>query len=63
MTRDKARGSREKQQSAERGRGGGRLHLQKEAVAAVEKRGWLSHTTISHKRGGQGGSGSVRGRI
>ncbi len=42
----------EKQQSAKRGRGGGRLQVQKEAVVAVEKRGWLSHTTISHKKGG-----------
>ncbi len=42
----------EKQQSAGRGRGGGRLQVQKEAVAAVKKLGRLSHTTISHKVGG-----------
>jgi hypothetical protein len=45
-------GSGEKQQSAKRGRGGGRLQVQKEAAVAVEKQGQLSHTTISHKRGG-----------
>jgi hypothetical protein len=49
---DNGSGSGEKQQSAERGRGGGRLQVQNEAAAAVEKRGQLSHTTISHKRGG-----------
>ncbi len=48
---DNGGGGGEKQQSAEKGRGGGRLQVQKEAAAAVEKRGRLSHTTISHKRG------------
>ncbi len=41
-----------KQQSAKRERGQGRLQVHKEVAAAVEKRGELSNTTISHKRGG-----------
>jgi hypothetical protein len=45
-------GSGDKQQSAKRGRGGGRLQVQKKVAAAVAKRGRLSHTTISQKRGG-----------
>jgi hypothetical protein len=45
-------GGGEKQQSAKRGKGGGRLQVQKEAALAVEKRGQLSHTTISHESGG-----------
>ncbi len=49
---DNGDGGRKKQQSAKRGRGGERLQVQKEVVAAVEKRGQLSHTTISHERGG-----------
>ncbi len=45
-------GSGEKQQSGERGRGRGRLQGQKDAGAAVVEHGRLSHTIISHERGG-----------
>ncbi len=59
---DNGDGSGEKQQSSKRGRGGRRLQVQKEAAAAVEKRGQLSHTTISHKRGGTRGKRRCQGQ-